>query len=265
MHGLWASSHIIMVDFIVCGCMGTSSHIITVDFILCGCMGTSSHIITDDCIVCSCMGTSSHIITDDCIVCTCTGTSSHIIAFDFKHIPGAGQIRASLGSLLRVSPGLHLFNKPGWWLTVPSRMARDSRCCAGLLWCYWLCMGRHVHSGCLLQSVGYCSWLRCCRSNTWCWLHCLGGRQVCGCSRSYTCGDALVRLDGIWMTFAYVVLGTLILSTTNDLDKVWSMVCCMDDSGREPQASGIIENRYRLSSKQGGLLSATLMVVVCCA
>ena len=74
----------------------------------------------------------------------------------------------------------------------------------------------------------------------------------------------LVRLDGIWVTFMYVVAGMLILSTTNDLDNVQSLVCCTDDSGREPQASGIIENRYKLSGKQWGFLLATLMVVVCC-
>ena len=164
-------------------------------------------------------------------------------------MPGAVWVRVLPGPSSRGSLGLHFFNKPGWWLMVPSRMARESRCCASQLWCYWLCMGRHVHSGCLLQCAGYCGWLRCCWCNTGYWLHCLSGRQVCGCSRSYTCGYVLVRLGGIWMTFAYVVVGTLIFSTTNDLDKVWSMVCCMDDSDREPQASGITENRYGLSSK----------------
>ena len=84
------------------------------------------------------------------------------------------------------------------------------------------------------------------------------------CSRSYICGDMLVGLNGIQVTLTYVVKGMLILSTANDLDNVQSMVCCMDDSGREPQASCIIENRYRLSGKQWGFLLTTLMVVVCC-
>ena len=177
---------------------------------------------------------------------------------------GAVWVRALSGPSSWVGLGLHLFNMPAWWLTVWSRTARDSRCCASQLRCYWLCMGRCVHSGCLPWCVGYCSWLRCCRCNTWCWLHCLGGRWVCGYSRSYICGNVLVRLDGIHVMLTCVVVGTLILSTTNDLENVWSIVYCMDDSGREPQASGIIENRYRLSGKQWDFLSATLMVIVCC-
>ena len=51
---------------------------------------------------------------------------------------------------------------------------------------------------------------------------------------------------------ANVVMGMLVLSTANDLDNVQSMVCCTDDGGREPQASGIIENGDGLSSKQWG-------------
>ena len=74
----------------------------------------------------------------------------------------------------------------------------------------------------------------------------------------------LVRLDGIWVTLMNVVVGMLILSTTDDLDDVQSMVCGVDDGRREPQVPGIIENRYGLSDKQQGLLLATLMVMVCC-
>ena len=74
----------------------------------------------------------------------------------------------------------------------------------------------------------------------------------------------LVRLDDIWVTFTNVVVGMSILSTADDLDNVCSMVCCTDDVGREPQASGITDNRYSLSSKQQGLLLAALMVMVCC-
>ena len=170
-----------------------------------------------------------------------------------------------------VGLGLHLFNKLGWWLTALSRMAGDSRCCASQLWCNWLCMVRCVHSRCLPWHVGYCrcgsscSWLRCCGCNMQCWLHSLGGRQVCGCSRSYICGDVLVRLDRVWVMFTNVVVGMSLLSTTHDLDCVWSMVCCIDDGGREPQASGIIWNGDSLSGKQWGFLLATLTVVVCCA
>ena len=102
------------------------------------------------------------------------------------------------------------------------------------------------------------------RCNTWCWLHCLGGRWVCGCRRSYICVDVLVKPDGIWVTVTNVVTGTSILSITNDLDIVWSMVCCVDDGSREPQVSGIVENGYGLTSKQWGFLPATLMVMVCC-
>ena len=100
---------------------------------------------------------------------------------------------------------------------------------------------------------------------TKCWLCCLGGRQVCRCSGSYICGDMLVRLDSIWVMLANVVVGTSVLSTTDDLDNVRSMVCCVDDGGREPKVSGIIENRDSLSGKQQGFLLAILMVVVCCA
>ena len=96
----------------------------------------------------------------------------------------------------------------------------------------------------------------------WYWLCCLGGRQVCGCNRSYIGGDVLVKLDGIWVVLTNVVMGTSILSTANDLDNVQSMVCHTDDGGQEPQASGIIENRYGLSSEQWDLLLATLMIKV---
>ena len=43
---------------------------------------------------------------------------------------------------------------------------------------------------------------------------------MCGYSRSYICGDVLVRLDGIWVMLLNVVAGTSILSTTDDLDNV---------------------------------------------
>ena len=141
-------------------------------------------------------------------------------------MPGPVWVRALLDPASRGSPGLHLFNKLGWWLTALSRTARDNRCCAGQLWCNRLCMVRHVHSGCLPWCAGCCrcgyscSCLRCCKCNTWCQLHCLGGRQVCGCSGSYICGDMLVRFDSIWVTLMDVVIGAPILSSADDLDNV---------------------------------------------
>ena len=81
-----------------------------------------------------------------------------------------------------------------------------------------------------------------------------------GCSGSYICGNMLVRLDGIWVMLANVVMSMSVFPTTNDLDNVQ----CTGNGGREPQSSGIIENRYGLSGKQWSLLLATLMVMVCC-
>ena len=141
-------------------------------------------------------------------------------------MPGVFWVRALSGASLGVSLGLHIFNKPGWWLTAQSRMARDSRCCAGQLQCTQLCMTRCVHSRCFLQYEGFCrcgcscSWMRCYRCNMWCWMHCLGGRQMCGCSGSYICGVMLVNLDSIWVMLTNVVASTSILSTSDDLDNV---------------------------------------------
>ena len=108
----------VLATLIYAQCMGASSHFVMVNFIVCGCTGFSSHIITVDFIVCGCMGTSSHIIT-----------------VDFWHMPGVVWVRALSGPSLRASLGLHLFNKLRWWLTAPSGTVRDCRCCAVQLWC----------------------------------------------------------------------------------------------------------------------------------
>ena len=101
----------------------------------------------------------SHIITVDFIVCGCTGDiqshhhswlhcvqvhgdiQSHCHGWLLAYAGGnlsQGIIRSFIEGQAR---SWHFFNKLGWWLTVPGRMARDSSCCAGQLQCYWLCMG----------------------------------------------------------------------------------------------------------------------------
>ena len=55
-----------------------------------------------------------------------------------------------------------------------------------------------------------------------------------------------------------VVAGTLILSSADDLDNVQSMVCCTDDGGREPQASGIIEKQIWSVWQTAGLFVGNL-------
>ena len=61
-----------------------------------------------------------------------------------------------------------------------------------------------------------------------------------------------------------VVMSTSILSTTNDLDLVWAIIGFVDDSGREPQVPGIIEDRYSLTSKEWRFLVAALLVMILC-
>ena len=110
-------------------------------------------------------------------------------------MPGAVQVRALLGSSLRVGPGLHLFNKPGSWLTVLSRMARDSRHCAGPLWCYWLCMGRCVHSGVFCRVWGITAgWGVAGATHSAGWTACVAGRcvGVAGATLVVTCLSGLM-------------------------------------------------------------------------
>ena len=138
-------------------------------------------------------------------------------------------------------------------------MVKDIRHCASWLWCTQLCMARHVHNRCFLQCGVLQVWVQLRLAEVlqvqhMVQLHCLSGRQVCGCSGSYICGDMFVKLDSIWVMLMNVVMSTSILSTADDLDDVQSMVCCMDDGGREQQASGIIENGYGMSGKQWGFL-----------
>ena len=45
------------------------------------------------------------------------------------------------------------------------------------------------------------------------------------------------------MMFLNVVMSTSVLSTINDLDQVGAIIGFADDSGREPQVPGIIEDR----------------------
>ena len=55
-----------------------------------------------------------------------------------------------------------------------------------------------------------------------------------------------------------------VLSTTNDLDQVGAIIGFVDDGGREPQVSGVIEDRYSLASKELSFLVAAMLVMVCC-
>ena len=64
------------------------------------------------------------------------------------------------------------------------------------------------------------------------------------------------------MMFLIVVMSTSVLSTTNDFDQVGAMISFVDDGGREPQVSGVIEDRYSLASKEWRFLAAALMVMV---
>ena len=42
-------------------------------------------------------------------------------------------------------------------------------------------------------------------------------RQGCGCSGCYITGDGCNRTNCLWAMFTNVVVGTLVLSSTNDL------------------------------------------------
>ena len=57
------------------------------------------------------------------------------------------------------------------------------------------------------------------------------------------------------MTFLNVVMSMTVLSTTNDLDQVGGIIGFADDSGREPQVPGIIEDRYSLAGKEWRFLA----------
>ena len=143
--------------------------------------GAWEHLVTSSWLTSLCVAAWGCPVTSSQLTSLCVGAWGHPVTspqLTSLWMPWVVQVRASSGLSLRVGLGLHLFNKLEWWLSVPSRTVRDSRCCASQLQCNWLCMGRHVHSGCLPWCVGYCSWLRCCRCNTWCWLHYLGGRWV---------------------------------------------------------------------------------------
>ena len=96
---------------------------------------------------------------------------------------------------------------------------------------------------------------RCCRPC------CQSGRQGCGCSQYYITGVDFIRTDGISMMFMNVVVGTLVLSSTSDFYQVWAIAGFMEDSGREPQALCIIEDRDSLSSKEWGSLYAASAVI----
>ena len=52
------------------------------------------------------------------------------------------------------------------------------------------------------------------------------------------------------MMFLNVVMSTSVLATTNNLDQVGAIVGFVDDSCREPQVPGIIEDRYGLAGKE---------------
>ena len=66
------------------------------------------------------------------------------------------------------------------------------------------------------------------------------------------------------MMLSNVVMGTSVLSTTNDVDQVGAITGFVDDGGREPQVPGVIEDRYRLASKESRfLVSASLAVILC--
>ena len=66
------------------------------------------------------------------------------------------------------------------------------------------------------------------------------------------------------MTFSNVVMSMSVLSTTNDFDQVGS-ISFADDGGREPEVSGVIEDRYSLAGKEWRFLVAALLVLVLCA
>ena len=66
------------------------------------------------------------------------------------------------------------------------------------------------------------------------------------------------------MTFLNLVMSTSVLSTTNDLDQVGTIIGFANDGGREPQVPGIIEDRYSLAGKEWRFLVAASLVVVLC-
>ena len=66
------------------------------------------------------------------------------------------------------------------------------------------------------------------------------------------------------MTFLNVDTSTSVLSTTGDLDQVGAIIGFVDDGGREPQVSGVIEDRYGLAGKEWKLLAAAWLAVVLC-
>ena len=104
-----------------------------------------------------CAGARGHPVTSSQLTSLCAGAWGHPVTLSqLTSSICQGQSRSGYYQVpsLRVSLGLHFFNEPGWWLTVPSRMVRGSRCYAGELWCHWLCCGRCVHSGCLPWSAG---------------------------------------------------------------------------------------------------------------
>ena len=202
---------------------------------MCGCTGTFSHITS------LCAGAQGHLVTSSHLTSLCADAQGHPVTLLWlmsSIIQGqsrSGHYQVHCWGLVwvyisSISWDGGLLLQAEWWRTasaVPVSFGvpdcvRQGMCTAGVFYSMWGTAG-----GCS------CSCLRCCRCKMWCWLCWLGGRQVCGCSGSYICGDMLVQLDSIWVMLMNVVMSMLILSTANNLDNVWSMVCCADNGGRE--------------------------------
>ena len=109
--------------------------------------------------------------------------------------------------------GSHLLKKLGWGLPDSGGLVSGSGCCASHL--YGTSSGWGLQNNCRFPwSVCWCSC-----GCSWVVVWVLPGEDL-WCSWGYICADRHVWLDCVWMTFMDVIMCTLVLASTNDLNQV---------------------------------------------